>query len=67
MTHLITESHSQPKHGVPCKPSQTSVKTNRVEHPHDDRKSPLSGPYDDLWEVTCPVRRESCFLIGRGL
>lgn len=47
---------------VPCKPLQTSVKTNDLEPP-PPCGTPSSSPYDGLWDTGCPVGR-CCLLLN---
>lgn len=49
----------------PCKPLQTSLKSNRVDFPvvpQDVRGSPMSSPYDGLWVLS--VLSEALFING---
>lgn len=68
MKRTVTKSRTSLKRGFPCKPLQISVKTNSEEHPqsHDNLRSSIPGPHNDLQDVTCPVWG-CCSLLGQIL
>lgn len=53
---LVTKSCPPTNSRVPCRPRQTSVKTNSFNPSFpNDRRSRTSGPYDDSSDIMCPV------------